>query len=90
MSKSKTRTARSSHAQLVLDCSIVMAWYFVDESDAYADLVARQLPGRQAVVPANWPLEVANSLIVGEAKTIHAGAGGADDRLSRCDADIGR
>ena len=91
MSKSKTRTARRSDAQLVLDCSIVMAWYFVDESDAYADLVARQLPGRQAVVPANWPLEVANSLIVGEAtKTIHAGAGGADDRLSSCDADIGR
>lgn len=26
----------------------------------------RQLPGRGALVPANWPLEVANSFIAGE------------------------
>lgn len=51
---------------LVLDCSIVMAWYFVDERDAYADQVARQLPDRMAFVPVTWPLEVANTLIVGE------------------------
>jgi predicted nucleic acid-binding protein len=43
-----------------------MAWYFVDEKDAYADMIARQVPGRGALVPANWPLEVANSLIAGE------------------------
>lgn len=29
---------------LVLDCSIVMAWHFADEADAYADRVARGLP----------------------------------------------
>jgi predicted nucleic acid-binding protein len=51
---------------LVLDCSIVMAWYFVDESSAYADAVARQLPDMMAFVPLNWPLEVTNTLIVGE------------------------
>ena len=34
--------------------------------DAYADMVQRQLPGRRALVPANWPLEVANSFVVGE------------------------
>jgi predicted nucleic acid-binding protein len=51
---------------LVLDCSIVMAWYFADERSAYADAVARQLSDRVAFVPMNWPLEVANTLIVGE------------------------
>ena len=68
LSKRKKEVARQSEEPLVLDCSIVMAWYFVDESDAYADRVARQLPGRRAFVPANWPLEVANSLIVGEGR----------------------
>jgi predicted nucleic acid-binding protein len=51
---------------LVLDCSIVMAWYFVDESSAYADAVARQLRDMMAFVPLNWPLEVTNTLTVGE------------------------
>jgi predicted nucleic acid-binding protein len=51
---------------LVLDCSIVMAWYFVDETSDYADGIARQLPGQRAFVPLNWPLEVANILLVAE------------------------
>ncbi len=50
----------------MLDCSIVMAWYFVDESDPYADSIARQLSDQKAFVPLNWPLEVTNTLIVGE------------------------
>ena len=66
MSKRKKGASKRSDAQLVLDCSIVMAWYFVDESDSYADMVARRLPGRGTFVPANWPLEVANAFIVGE------------------------
>lgn len=66
MRRTKKRPAKRSHEQFVLDCSIVMAWYFVDERDAYADLVARQLPGRGALVPANWPLEVANTFAIGE------------------------
>jgi predicted nucleic acid-binding protein len=65
LSKRKA-VAKASKEGLVLDCSIVMAWYFVDESSAYADAVARQLPDHTAVVPLNWSLEVANSLIVGE------------------------
>jgi predicted nucleic acid-binding protein len=65
LSKKKRVTKRLKEG-LVLDCSIVMAWYFVDESDAYADLVARRLPDRMAFVPVNWPLEVANTLIIGE------------------------
>ena len=66
MSKKKKAIAKRLKEAFVLDCSIVMAWYFVDESDAYADLVARRLPDRIAYVPMNWPLEVANTLIVGE------------------------
>jgi predicted nucleic acid-binding protein len=62
----KKGVAKASKEGFVLDCSIAMAWYFVDESSAYADAIARQLPDRTAVVPLNWSLEVANSLIVGE------------------------
>ena len=51
---------------LVLDCSVVMAWCFEDESGAYADRVLRHLGGQDAAVPAIWPLEVANALLVAE------------------------
>jgi predicted nucleic acid-binding protein len=50
----------------VLDCSIVLAWYFADEANAYADRVARALPTARAVVPAHWSLEVANTIVMGE------------------------
>ncbi|MFI5459695.1 MAG: type II toxin-antitoxin system VapC family toxin [Isosphaerales bacterium] len=65
MSKKKGIAKRSPEG-LVLDCSIVMAWYFVDESSEYADQVARRLPQQAAFVPLNWPLEVANVLLMGE------------------------
>ena len=74
MSKRKKAITRRPKEGLVLDCSIVMAWYFVDESDAYADLVARQISDRIAFVPVNWPLEVANTLIVGERRKRSTGA----------------
>jgi predicted nucleic acid-binding protein len=50
----------------VLDNSIVMAWSFEDESDEYADAVLDRLATTSAVVPALWPLEVANALLMGE------------------------
>jgi predicted nucleic acid-binding protein len=65
LSKKKGPAKRSPEG-LVLDCSIVMAWYFVDESSEYADQVARRLPQQAAFVPLNWPLEVANVLFMGE------------------------
>jgi predicted nucleic acid-binding protein len=43
-----------------------MAWYFADETSAYADQIARALPERVAFVPMLWPLEVANVLLIGE------------------------
>lgn len=54
------------HELFVLDCSIALAWYFSDESNMYADSVANCLVHSKAVVPSLWPLEVANTLIIGE------------------------
>jgi predicted nucleic acid-binding protein len=50
----------------VLDCSVTMAWYFRDEATAYANAVRKSLSRAGALVPALWPLEVANILIMGE------------------------
>jgi predicted nucleic acid-binding protein len=50
----------------VLDCSIVFAWYFADESNSYADAVAASLSKADALVPTHWSLEVANALLTGE------------------------
>lgn len=52
----------------VLDNSIVMAWCFEDEATAYTDTVQDQLVKSTAFVPAIWPLEVTNVLIVAERK----------------------
>ena len=52
--------------QFVLDCSVVLAWYFPDEANSYADAVARQLSTIDAIVPSLWPLEVANGILMGE------------------------
>ena len=65
MSKKKGVAGRRSE-ELVLDCSIVMAWYFADETSVYADETARQLPEQTAFVPLHWSLEVINTLLVGE------------------------
>jgi predicted nucleic acid-binding protein len=51
---------------LVIDCSVTMAWYFKDEATAYTNAVRAALATRRAAVPALWPLEVANVLLMGE------------------------
>jgi predicted nucleic acid-binding protein len=61
------RKAREPKAEaFVLDCSVTMAWYFKDEAHAYANAIRTALGGVAAVVPALWPLEVANILVMGE------------------------
>jgi predicted nucleic acid-binding protein len=55
-------------ARFVMDNSVVMAWCFEDESDAYADAVLESLDTGNALVPAIWPLEVGNVLLVAERK----------------------
>jgi predicted nucleic acid-binding protein len=61
------KRARKAKAEaFVLDGSVTLAWYFKDEADPYADAVAGRFPAVQAVVPAIWPLEVANAVLMGE------------------------
>jgi predicted nucleic acid-binding protein len=50
----------------VIDTSVAMAWCFEDEATDAADEVLDGLRVDQAVVPAIWPLEVANVLLVAE------------------------
>lgn len=50
----------------VLDTSLTMAWCFEDEATPDTDAVLDRLGTDAAVVPAIWPLEVANVLLVAE------------------------
>lgn len=53
-------------AGLVIDNSVVMSWAFQDEANPYADAVLGRLSAVSAIVPAIWPLEVVNVLLVAE------------------------
>jgi predicted nucleic acid-binding protein len=64
----------------VVDNSVVMAWCFEDEATTYTEGVLDRLRETQALVPAIWPLEVANVLLIAErrdrlneAQTAHFG-----------------
>ena len=48
----------------VLDASVTMAWVFPDEASASTDVLRESLMLDGAVVPALWPIEVANVLLV--------------------------
>jgi predicted nucleic acid-binding protein len=50
----------------VVDNSVVMAWCFEDETSSYSDAVLDCLAEATAFVPAIWPLEVGNVLLVAE------------------------
>lgn len=50
----------------VVDNSVVMAWAFEDEASPYADAVLERLTETAVIVPAIWPLEVVNVLLVAE------------------------
>ncbi|HUY92189.1 MAG TPA: type II toxin-antitoxin system VapC family toxin [Pirellulales bacterium] len=60
------RKGKAKSRAFVLDCSLSVAWFFEDETDAYAQAVEDSLPAAAAIVPALWPLEVANALLMGE------------------------
>lgn len=68
MAKTSSKRPKSpaSPPKFVLDCSVVFAWFFADESSEYADSVAASLTKSAALVPSLWALEVANTLLVGE------------------------
>jgi len=50
----------------VIDTSVAMAWCFQDEATQATEAVLDLLRNDQVVVPAIWPLEVANVLLVAE------------------------
>jgi predicted nucleic acid-binding protein len=54
----------------VLDCSVVMAWAFEDESSLLADRSLAIAAAGSAVVPGIWPLEVANVLLVAQRRSL--------------------
>jgi predicted nucleic acid-binding protein len=60
------KVKKSKKNEFVLDCTVTMAWFFEDETVSYADRVRRALAHTEAVVPNIWPLEVANTLLMGE------------------------
>ena len=62
----RKRPKKVQRGDFVLDCSLILAWYFADEANAYADGVAKAFPNVVAVVPSLFHLEVANTLVVGE------------------------
>jgi predicted nucleic acid-binding protein len=51
---------------LIIDCSITMVWCFADEFTAAVQEVQDRLATEAALVPAHWPLEVANVLAMAE------------------------
>ena len=53
-------------SRFVLDCSVTMTWCFENEVDEYGDAVLDALDGNTALVPALWPVEVVNVLVVAE------------------------
>ncbi len=50
----------------MLDASVTMSWCFEDETTPYTEAALDRLVGATAVVPAIWPLEVANVLLLAE------------------------
>jgi predicted nucleic acid-binding protein len=56
---------------IVLDASVALAWSLDRPTPAYADRVGRLLlSGVRAVVPALWPLEMANGFAVAERRRL--------------------
>lgn len=48
----------------VLDCSVTMAWVFPDEASVSTDRLRESLVEDSAFVPALWPVETGNVLLV--------------------------
>ncbi|HEV2494245.1 MAG TPA: type II toxin-antitoxin system VapC family toxin [Terriglobia bacterium] len=53
--------------RFVVDASVALCWCFEDQKTPYTEAVFECLAeGEQALVPAVWPLEVINALLVAE------------------------
>jgi len=52
---------------IVVDASVTLSWCFPDEqTPLFLKVLYRLNAGEEALVPAFWPVEVLNSLLVGE------------------------
>jgi len=52
-------------AAFVIDASATLPWCFADEATAATNAVLIRLrTGDEAIVPAHWPVEVANALLI--------------------------
>lgn len=51
---------------LVVDASVTIAWFFADEVTSFTESVLDRVENTEAVVPATWPLEICNVLLVAE------------------------
>lgn len=53
--------------RFVLDASVAVAWCFEDKATKFTESVLDLLAaGAEALVPAIWPVEVANALLIAE------------------------
>ncbi len=55
-----------AETSFVLDASVSLAWAFKEETNPYTKAVLRTLENGEAVVPAIWPLEVGNGILMAE------------------------
>jgi predicted nucleic acid-binding protein len=54
-------------SRIVVDASVTLSWCFPDEQTPLSlNVLERLKAGDEALVPSFWPLEVLNSLLVGE------------------------
>jgi predicted nucleic acid-binding protein len=63
----------------VVDCSVSLAWFLEDERNAFTDSVLRATESADHWVPAVWPLEFANGLLMAQRRR-------RIDRAARLDA----
>ena len=52
--------------RVIIDASVTMAWCFLDETTPFSESVLDDVRDNGALVPAIWPLEIANTLLIGE------------------------
>jgi len=52
-------------AVFVMDASVALAWCFEDEATNWTEaFLERSRQGDRIIVPAHWPTEVANALLI--------------------------
>jgi predicted nucleic acid-binding protein len=70
-------------SRFVLDASVALSWCFQDEASAYADQILHMFAeGAEAHVPAIWPFEVCNALVIAERRN-RIGVAGSTYWLNR-------